>query len=76
MRKQGRGYAVRCSDSFFLVRSSRSRALIHGRPSSMNVRNQDGRPYQLDCLQPAFSLKIRLVLISAGANANHDVMSH
>ena len=28
----------------------------------------------LDCLQPASSLKIRLVLISAGAIATHDVM--
>ena len=28
----------------------------------------------LDCLQSAFSLKIRLVLISASAIANHDVM--
>ena len=28
----------------------------------------------LDCLQSAFSLKIRLVLIAASAIANHDVM--
>ena len=28
----------------------------------------------IDCLQFAFSLKIRLVLISASAIANHDVM--
>ena len=28
---------------------------------------------QLDCLQSAFSLKIRLVLISSSATANHDV---
>ena len=28
----------------------------------------------LECLQSTFSLKIRLVLISAGAIANHDVM--
>ena len=30
--------------------------------------------FQLDCLQSAFSLKIRLVLISASAIANQDVM--
>ena len=29
----------------------------------------------VDCLQSAFSLKIRLVLISASAIANHDVSS-
>ena len=28
----------------------------------------------LDCLQSAFSLKIRLVLIAASAIANHDVV--
>ena len=28
----------------------------------------------LDCLQSAFSLKIRLVLVSASAIANYDVM--
>ena len=28
----------------------------------------------IDCLQSAFSLKIRLVLISASVIANHDVM--
>ena len=28
----------------------------------------------LDCLQSAFSLKIRLVLISSSAIANHDVI--
>ena len=28
----------------------------------------------LDCLQSAFSLKIRLVLISSIATANHDVI--
>ena len=31
---------------------------------------------KIDRLQSAFSLKIRLVLISAGAIANHDVMLH
>ena len=30
----------------------------------------------LDCLQPAFSLKIRLVLISASTIAIHDIMLH
>ena len=28
----------------------------------------------VDCLQSAFSLKIRLILISVSAIANHDVM--
>ena len=31
-------------------------------------------PFVLDCLQSAFSLKRRLVLISARAIANHNVM--
>ena len=30
---------------------------------------------ELDCLQSAFSLEIRLVLISSSAIANHDVIS-
>ena len=30
--------------------------------------------YILDCLQSVFSLKIRLVLISSSAIANHDVI--
>ena len=29
---------------------------------------------RIDCLQSAFSLKIRLVLISSSAIANHDVV--
>ena len=29
---------------------------------------------ELDCLQSAFSLKIRLVLISSSATANHEVI--
>ena len=32
------------------------------------------RRRRIDCLQSAFSLKIRLVLVSSSAIANHDVI--
>ena len=38
-----------------------------------NCSQVEGYMTGLDCLHSAFSLKIRLVLISASTTANHDV---
>ena len=38
------------------------------------MKDQTGNVPHIDCLQSAFSLKIRLVLISSSAIANHDVI--
>ena len=42
--------------------------------SRFAFRLRSPRRRRIDCLQSAFSLKIRLVLVSSSAIANHDVI--